>query len=208
MFVINTNIKHYDYRKNQSYTTFRPTMSAIRGWLSQWQEPRIPYALPCNPFKSPGTYLKRGRITDRDDTYFCQFLDKTLRDRGHQRFGDTTRSWSQAYNGLLRRGSCAQSNRAGQAERQESQGGVAAGFREGGEREHVQSFFIRIGARYRRIRKRPKGKPSPQLYAYKTEKLQELENQAKAGLIDLYFGDESHICTCLLYTSPSPRDTR
>ena len=56
-------------------------------------------------------------------------------------------------------------------------------------------LFIRIGAGYRRIRKRPKGKPSPQLYAYKSEKLQELEQQPTDGLIDLYFGDESHICT-------------
>lgn len=62
------------------------------------------------------------------------------------------------------------------------------------QRAHSE-LFIRIGARYRRIRKRPKGTPSPQLYAYKTEKLQELERQANDGLIDLYFGDESHICT-------------
>ena len=33
-------------------------------------------------------------------------------------------------------------------------------------------FFIRIGARYKRIRKRPRGKPSPQLYQYKYEKLE------------------------------------
>lgn len=65
----------------------------------------------------------------------------------------------------------------------------------GCKREHFQEFFIRIGARYRRIRKRPKGKPSPQLYAHKTEKLQELERQWQEGLIDLYYGDESHICT-------------
>ena len=58
-----------------------------------------------------------------------------------------------------------------------------------------RAFFIRLGAGYRRIRKRPKGKPSPQLYAYKTEKLQELEQQERDGLIDLYYGDESHICT-------------
>ena len=58
-----------------------------------------------------------------------------------------------------------------------------------------RGFFIRIGARYRRIRKRPEGKPSPQLYAYKTGKLQELERQAIAGTIDLYYGDGSHICT-------------
>jgi len=57
------------------------------------------------------------------------------------------------------------------------------------------NVFIRIGARYRRIRKRPKGKPSPQLYAYKTEKQQELEDLFEKGSIDLFYGDESHICT-------------
>lgn len=72
---------------------------------------------------------------------------------------------------------------------------MAAGFGKRSLREYLQSFFIRLGARYRRIRKRPKGKPSPQLYAYKTEKLQELVQQEKDGLIDLYYGDESHICT-------------
>mgnify|MGYP002748334397 CR=1 FL=1 len=40
------------------------------------------------------------------------------------------------------------------------------------ERYNVQMFFIRIGARYKRIRKRPRGKPSPQLYQYKYEKLE------------------------------------
>ncbi|WP_338337634.1 IS630 family transposase [Marseilla massiliensis] len=72
---------------------------------------------------------------------------------------------------------------------------MAAGYGQRSFGEYVQGFFIRIGARYRRIRKRPKGSPSPQLYAYKTEKLQELERQANKGLIDLYFGDESHVCT-------------
>ena len=72
---------------------------------------------------------------------------------------------------------------------------MAAGFGKRSEREYLQGFFIRLGAGYRRIRKRPKGKPSPQLYAYKTEKLQELEQQERDGLIDLYYGDESHICT-------------
>jgi transposase len=60
---------------------------------------------------------------------------------------------------------------------------------------NVQTFFIRLGARYRRIRKRPRGKPSPQLYAYKCEKLQKLEDEHAQGLIDLYYGDESHVCT-------------
>ena len=56
-------------------------------------------------------------------------------------------------------------------------------------------FFISLGARYKRIRKRPRGVPSPQLYAYKTEKLQELEHLNTNGKIDLYYADESHVCT-------------
>ena len=56
-------------------------------------------------------------------------------------------------------------------------------------------FFISIGARYKRIRKRSRGVPSPQLYRYKVEKLQELEQQAEDGLITLYYADESHTCT-------------
>ncbi len=39
------------------------------------------------------------------------------------------------------------------------------------------------------------GIPSLQLYAYKTEKLQELEHLNMDGKIDLYYADESHVCT-------------
>ena len=67
--------------------------------------------------------------------------------------------------------------------------------RQESKRKYLPGFFIRIGARYRRIRKRPKGRPSPHLYAYKSQKLQELVQQEKDGLIDLYYGDESHVCT-------------
>lgn len=64
-----------------------------------------------------------------------------------------------------------------------------------GKRLNIQTFFISIGARYKRIRKRPRGVPSPQLYEYKVEKLQELESQASEGRIRLYYADESHTCT-------------
>lgn len=56
-------------------------------------------------------------------------------------------------------------------------------------------FFRSSGARYKRIPKRPRVTLSPQLYAIKREKLQELENLSNQGLIDLYFGGESHVCT-------------
>lgn len=54
-----------------------------------------------------------------------------------------------------------------------------------------------IGARYKRIRKRPRGKPSPQLYAYKKEKLQELEELDSKGELMLYYADESTYKKCL-----------
>ena len=78
---------------------------------------------------------------------------------------------------------------------EQSQGGMGTSNRQGGERYDFQTFFISIGARYKRIRKRPSGVPSPQFYRYKAEKLQELERQAENGLITLYYADESHTCT-------------
>lgn len=189
------HIKTHCYRKNKSYTTDRQTTSATGGWLSQWQEPRIPYALPGDSIEIPRFGLKGCGETNGYDPHFRKFMGETFRDRGYFRIGNTSRPWSQTDNGLFGRGSSAQSHRARQTASDESQGGMAERIRQGGEREHVQGFFIRIGARYRRIRKRPKGQPSPQLYAYKTEKLQELEKRANDGLIDLYYGDESHICT-------------
>lgn len=189
------NHNTYDYRKNQSYTTDRPTTSATGGRLSLGQEPCFPYALPSSAFEIKGFDIQGGWPPDRDDPYIRQFLVKTLRSGGYQGVGNPTGAWAQTYYGLLGRGGCTQGHRERQTERHESEGSLATSLWQRGKREHVQSFFISIGARYRRIRKRPKGKPSPQLYAYKTEKLQELERQANAGLIDLYFGDESHICT-------------
>ena len=88
-----------------------------------------------------------------------------------------------------------QGHRTGQAERQQSSGSLAEGHWQGSERPDIQAFFISLGARYKRIRKRPRGVPSPQLYAYKTEKLQELEHLNINGKIDLYYADESHVCT-------------
>ena len=189
------HIKTHSYRKNQSYTTDRPATSATGRWLSQGQEPRFPHSLSRSTSEIHRSDLETDWSTDRHDTYISQFLGETLRSRRDQRTGDTSRARSEANNGLLGRRVCTQSHRERQAEREESEGGMAAGFGERSFREYLQGFFIRLGAGYRRIRKRPKGKPSPQLYAYKTEKLQELVQQEQDGLIDLYYGDESHICT-------------
>ena len=188
------HIKTQDYRKNQSYTTDRPATSATGRGLSPRQEPCIPYALSRGASEIHRSDLGTGWRTDRHDPYISQFLGETLRDRRYQGSGDTSRPGPEAHHGQLGRRSGAQSHRERQAEREESERGMAAGFGERSLREYLQGFFIRLGAGYRRIRKRPKGKPSPQLYAYKTEKLQELVQQEKDGLITLYYGDESHIC--------------
>ena len=189
------HINTHSYRKNKSNRTDRPTTSATGRRLSQRQEPRIPHALSRSTSEIYRSNLGTGWRTDRNDPYISQFLGETLRNGRHQRIGDTSRPGSEANHGLLGRRSGAQGHRERPAEREESEGGMAASFGERSEREYLQGFFIRLGAGYRRIRKRPKGKPSPQLYAYKTEKLQELVQQEKDGLIDLYYGDESHICT-------------
>lgn len=101
----------------------------------------------------------------------------------------------EAYHGFVRYRKGHRGDTERQAERDESQREMAGSDRQGGVQKHVQKFFISLGARFGRIRKSPKGKPSPQLYQYKLEKLQELVRQFDNNLIDLYFGDESHMCT-------------
>ena len=78
-----------------------------------------------------------------------------------------------------------------------SKGQRRSGKRTQGEtlRIHSETFFRSFGARYKRIRLTPKGVPSPPLYELFLEKLQELENLYNSGHINLFFGDESHVCT-------------
>lgn len=124
-----------------------------------------------------------------------QPLGQTVSFAGCRWSSEQAGAGSQADNGLIGRGSGETGHREGQAQCHEGQGAMAAGHRQGGVPRHVQGFFISLGARFGRIRKTTKGTPSPQLYAYKKEKLQELEQQYRDGLIDLYFGDGSFTCT-------------
>ena len=102
---------------------------------------------------------------------------------------------SQTYHGFLGRGCRQRGHRERPAECNEGERTVAECHGQGGQQKYFPKFFISLGARFGRIRKRPKGKPSPQLYEYKAEKLQELVNQYRDGRIDLYFGDETHTCS-------------
>ena len=55
------------------------------------------------------------------------------------------------------------------------EGTMGSSYRQDSMRGDSQTFFKRIGARFGRIRKRPMGKPSPQLYQYKLWELQEFD---------------------------------
>lgn len=127
--------------------------------------------------------------------YLCFQLDKEICKRRNKRIKDKAGTGPQTYNGQLGRGFCTGSCFAGTAERKGGQSLVGGLLREKGERHYLQTFFRSFGARYKRILKRPRVTPSLQLYAIKREKLQKLENLSNQGFIDIYFGDESHVCT-------------
>jgi len=61
-------------------------------------------------------------------------------------------------------------------------------------RRTIKRILRRLGFSWRRIRKKPKGKPDPAEYAQKKAELAELKQQAECGEIDLYYVDESGFC--------------
>ena len=205
MFII--SLYHIDLlplpHNPQSYLYGQSQINHINGFrtlvvgnrLPAGTQPLLPHALPCRITQIVRAFKQASRFADRNVTCIRQLLGETFHAGRHQRPADSSRPWAQTYHGLYGRGSCPQSHRTRQAEREQSQGSLAESHGQGSERPDVQAFFISIGARYKRIRKRPRGVPSPQLYAYKSEKLQELEHLNRDGKIDLYYADESHVCT-------------
>ena len=110
--------------------------------------------------KSTGLSSKY-RFADGNVACVRQLLGKTFLGGRHQWPADPPRPGPQTYHGLYGRGSCPQSRRTGQAERPQSPGSLAESHGERSKRPDIQAFFISIGARYKRIRKRPRGVPSP-----------------------------------------------
>ena len=188
-----TNLKGYE--KSSTIRAKRSPAVGTRERIPQGRETLLQDEVLGIAPESGGAVRLGSRREDRDGTAYREKMAETVRGGRHQRPGNASRQGTQADYGLLGRGSRPSGDRAGQAEREQGTGGMATGQRQGSQRVDVQAFFISIGARYKRIRKRPRGKPSPQLYEYKAEKLQELEQKAGEGKIDLYYADESHVCT-------------
>lgn len=185
----------YNHSKEETNNIVRRRTSDVGGRIQAWIRPQVPCALPGHTSQKRES-VQRGSCTETGcDHALCFQLDKKIRQRRHIRIEDEARAGTQTDNGQLGRNTGPGSCLAGTAERKGGQNLVGGIFRENYERHHFQTFFRSFGARYKRIPKRPRVTPSPQLYAIKREKLQELENLSNQGLIDLYFGDESHVCT-------------
>ena len=173
------------YEINYTIRAKRSTAAGTRTWIPPRRETLLQDALPCRTSEGGRDVRRQSRREDGDGAAHREQMVQQVQEGRHQGAGDASRQGAQADNGLLGRGGCPSCDRTGQAKREQGTRGMAAGQRQGGQRVNLQAFFISIGARYKRIRKRPRGKPSPQLYEYKAEKLQELEQKASEGRIDL-----------------------
>ncbi len=126
---------------------------------------------------------------------YCQPMGEPVSMLRDGRASEQARAGSQAHHGQFGHTDSHRCDRKGPSECHESQRTMGGSHRQGGLQKHIQIFFISLGARFGRIRKTTKGTASPQLYAYKKDKLQKLVRQYDEGRIDLYYGDGSFICT-------------
>ena len=185
----------YNYSKEETNITDGGKTSETGGRIQVWFGPQIPYTLPRHSAQERvSIQCGSGPETGCVRPVRVQ-LDKKILGRRHIGIGDEARTRAQTDNGLFGRAIGAGSCVTGTTEREVGQGTVGSSLRQESKRYYLQTFFRGSGARYKRIPKRPRVTPSPQLYAIKREKLQELENLSNKGLIDLFFGDESHVCT-------------
>lgn len=189
------NFKHTAYQKDTDHIANRRSTDIFRGWIPKRFQAPVSYALPCYPVKR---YRKKQRGNIVHTGLYSSFrvqLAETLRNRWHIRPENQECATPQTSADSFGRGFCTQSHRKRQAESACSQSELGSSDRTYGKRIYTTAFFKNIGARYKRIRLRPQGSPDPQCYEYKKEKLKELKVLSNEGHIDLFFGDESHVCT-------------
>jgi transposase len=190
----NTNCND-KYGKDQRYTFVSEAETCLVEWIQTWSCAFPAPTLPCRPVKDTKIeFTENSRKSGLLPTVNQQMRGQ-IPGRRHRRLGEPPLPGRQAdYKQRSRRRNNTQSYRSRPAERKSCENRLGGILGQDFLGRNVQTFFISIGARYKRIRKRPGGKPSPQLYDYKCEKLQKLEDQYAEGLIDLYYGDESHVC--------------
>lgn len=193
--LIYTNLSKY-VKTSKEATYYRGPESLIGKWIPEWVDALVPDALPYGIRQSGWNEQCSRRRACRADIPASATLGQKIPGTGDRRSKKQNREWSQAHHQhQIGQRSCEGSHPATSPKRLQGTGCLDGGHRQANQGWSLQEFFILSGARFGRIRKTPKGQPSPQELAYKKELLQELECQWEKGLIDLYYGDESHVCT-------------
>lgn len=165
-------------------------------WISEWDHPLVPDAVPYGFGQGRWPEQCSRRRTSGANISACDALGEEIPVRRYSRTEEQARQWSQTYHKHQEgQGRGKGGDKTASPKCIQSQSRMGGSHGETNQGRSLQKFFILSGARFGRIRKTPKGTPSPQEYAYKKELLQELEHQWKSGLIDLYYGNESHVCT-------------
>lgn len=175
---------------------YRGATNLLGKWIPEWREPLSPDAMPHGIVQSRWLKQQGSRGSCRANAPESDALGQQIPVGRSGRFEEQAGNWPQAYHQHQRgQRSREESNRTASPKCLQGKGRMGESHRQENQGWSLQKFFILSGARFGRIRKTPKGQPSPQELAYKEELLQELECQWEKGLIDLYYGDESHICT-------------
>lgn len=182
------------YGQNKGIEIDSAATIRIRKRISQRFLTCFSHALQSGAVEGTGFKLTQDRRATGHEPGFSQQMGETLRVGRHKRSEHATGTWAQSHYQYTGRGNHPASHRERSFKCLGGQSTMGGGHGKNSLRGDSQTFFKRIGARFGRIRKRPKGKPSPQLYQYKVWKLQELEQLWHNGSIDLYYGDESHLC--------------
>lgn len=183
---------HGENKEIKSYS--RPAYGVGKG-TEIWIVPQIPYALPGRSSQSRWNEGRRNRRYSGIWEDCSIQLGEAVREGRHIGSKGKRLAWPQAVDESGRYGSCKGSGKEASGEYKDSKGCLAGKLKKRGERLNLLTFFKIAGARYKRIRKRPRETPPPQLAELKCHQLQELVNLWRAGLMRLYFGDESHVCT-------------
>lgn len=186
------NTHHGENKEIKSYS--RPAYGAGKR-AEIWIMPQIPYALPGRSSQSRWNERRRNRRHSGIWKDRRIQLGEAVREGRHIGSERKRLARSQTFNESGGYSSREGSRKEASGEYKDCKGSLAGRLKKRGERLNFQTFFRIAGARYKRIRKRPRETPSPQLAELKCHQLQELVDLWRAGLIRLYFGDESHVCT-------------
>lgn len=187
---------YIDYETRRYNKAFRHRENRIGAGPEVWEITSFQTPLPWDFVEINGQNEQGDRRNSRLLPRFRIPVATGIQERRRQGIGDRKRPKTQT--NTQQRGTregCTQSSLGKPGKPEIGQGRFREGNRHFSISLHAETFFRSLGAGYKRIRLTPKGEPSPQLLESAVERLQELDKLEISGHIDLFFGDESHVCT-------------